>query len=174
MNVSRYQTQYRRMLLPFIVGCVTTVAGCSRLDRDPGTEFVNAAGLSTQELVNVLAKSPDLNRPSRLHHGWTPLILAIYKHKEEAVDILLAHGADANAADTKERQPPLMWAIDMWSDNTNVIVTLLEHGADPRMTNGLGWDAFRMARQAPNAAELGEILNRATRMTWPDQGERMK
>src|SRR5688572_8988270 len=101
------------------------LCGCGHPKFDRGRELVNAAGLSKDELLRVLSKGSDVNERSSSMFGWTPLISAIYHRKEEAVYVLLAHGADVNLCDSLEHQTPLIWAIKTWSDNTNLISTLM-------------------------------------------------
>ena len=141
--------------------CAFSLCGCGHPKFDRGRELVNAAGLSKDELLRVLSKGCDVNERSSSTFGWTPLISAIYHRKEEAVDILLAHGADVNGCDAVEHQTPLIWAIKTWSDNTNVIRTLLRHGADPRIRNRFGSNASDAAKVQTNAAEVLEILSSA-------------
>jgi len=130
---------------------------CCSCNRDQGRELVNAAGLSTNEVIRVLRSGADVNRRSRSIFGWTPLISAIRHHKEEVVDVLLAHGADVNLGDGIN-QTPLVSAIEIWPENTNLIWKLMQHGADPKVRNCYGCDAFEMARTESNSAEILEII----------------
>lgn len=59
--------------------------------------------------------------------GRTPLALAVWEERIEAIECLLAHGADINAAN-RVGQTPLWWAV--LSDSIPATQTLLTHGAD--------------------------------------------
>jgi ankyrin repeat protein len=130
-------------------------AGCQ---RDNGREIVNAAGISQAEVLTLINQGADVNASSRSRFGWTPLISAIYSQKEDVVGLLIAHGADVNKGDSKN-ETPLLWAITVWNENTNVIRKLVEFGADPRIKSTLGTDAFLAAESQPNAAQILNILN---------------
>lgn len=59
--------------------------------------------------------------------GRTPLALAVWEDRIEAIECLLAHGADINATN-RVGQTPLWWAV--LSDSIPATQTLLTHGAD--------------------------------------------
>ena len=145
------------------LGCfaalLACVASCGLYDRlnDKGKELVNAAGLSTNETLKLLLSGADVNRRSDSHFGWTPLISAVHRHKEDVLDLLLAYGANPNVGDNDNRTA-LFWAIECWSDNTNVLRKLIAHGADPAIKTKLGSDAFDVARSQPNANIIIEAL----------------
>lgn len=143
---------FRYLLLSALSGALC--AGCN--DQDHGRKLVNAVG-STNELISLLANGGDINERSSAMFGWTPLISAIYHHKQEAVDLLLEKGADVNIAD-RDGQTALIWSIEMWGENTNLIHALLDRGANPASTNRFGSNAYDMARKQTNADELLRLL----------------
>lgn len=126
---------------------------------DRGRELVNAAGLSTQDTLAVLQKGADVNRRSESQFGWTPLISAIYARKGDIVDLLLAYGADPNIGDADNRTA-IVWAVESWGDNTNLLIKLMQHGANPEIKTKLGTDAFAAAKSQSNATIILEILKR--------------
>src|SRR6266496_5289063 len=133
--------------------CGFFASSCRLSQRDEGRELVNASGLSKAAVLNALNKGADVNKRSDTIFGWTPLISAIYHHKEEVIEVLLAHGANVNLGDNENRTP-VVWAIEVWGDNTNLIRNLIEHGADPNKRNRSGSNAFDIARSQPNSAAL--------------------
>jgi ankyrin repeat protein len=57
-------------------------------------------------------------------HGNTPLIIAAAKGYKKVAELLLAHGADVNLADSEGT--PLAWAT--WTDHADVADLLRQHG----------------------------------------------
>jgi ankyrin repeat protein len=76
--------------------------------------------------------------------GATPLMCAVAAEDEESVALLLAAGADVNAAPNPDLpgilfgggRTPLMWAV--WRKHAGLIRTLLKHGAKVNAFTGLG------------------------------------
>jgi len=143
-----------------MAACVFSGFECRPLRQDPGRELVNAAGLSKTQVLAILSKGNDVNTRSTSTFGWSPLISAIYHHKEDVIDLLLARGADVNEGDDRN-QTPLVWAIEVWGTNTDLIRKLIDHGADASIRNRFGINAFDAARVQSNPSELLGILGSA-------------
>jgi ankyrin repeat protein len=75
----------------------------------------------------------------------------------EVVTLLLARGADANAAD-RAGVTPLMLAANL--GHTTIVDALLALGADPRARANDGWSAAEAARMAGEEA-LAQRIERA-------------
>jgi len=67
------------------------------------------------------------NANERLANGETPLMLAARTGKVDAIQVLLAHGAEVNARENLRGTSPLMWAAA--NGNAAAIQILIEHGA---------------------------------------------
>jgi ankyrin repeat protein len=72
----------------------------------------------------------------------TPLILAIWMNNSEAVDALIAHGADLNHVEEKDGGTPLLFAI--WKDSP-LIPSLIDKGAKISNDPIFGRSAFQWA-----------------------------
>jgi uncharacterized protein len=140
--------------------CILSFYGLKYSSHDEGRDLVNAAGLSNEELIKHLDVSDKVNLPSHSNFGWTPLISAIYHHKDVNIETLLSRGADVNLGD-ENGESPVMWAVEVWPENTNVISKLIQKGADPWAKSRLGVNAFDVARNKQNSAELESVLNQA-------------
>jgi ankyrin repeat protein len=72
-------------------------------------------------------------------NDWTALLHAIHKHQEGAIRVLLAHGADVNAAG-RGGTTPLMMASGY--GYAGLVRVLLDAGADPSRTDAHGATAL--------------------------------
>jgi len=132
------------------------VLGCT--PRDEGRALVNAAGLSTNEVMALLKTGADVNRRSSGFSGFTPLIAAIRSDNPDIVEVLIVAGADVNLKDA-DGKTPLMHALAALEPNVDLIETLISEGADPRITDRDGYDAFVYARDRRNASNIVRALN---------------
>ena len=88
--------------------------------------------------------------------GMTPLLDAINVGKPELVKLLIAHGANVNAATTKTKITPLMWAIG--DGHPEIATMLLEAGADVQAVDDgrvLGVDVRGACRQRRDRQAAG-------------------
>lgn len=76
--------------------------------------------------------------------GATPLIYAARQSNLDLVRFLLEKGASVNARDNADRTA-LIWAVTK-SSSTTIVNALLQHGADPTVTDRTGYDALARAR----------------------------
>lgn len=91
-------------------------------------------------LRNELSRGASVN--ARLDDGLTPLHLATLYHQTDAIEVLLAAGAEPSVADSKGNTPLHMAAF---LARTDIVAFLLKHGASPQRQNGLGFDAADLA-----------------------------
>jgi len=104
--------------------------------------------------------NPDA-RQSAVKAGWTALSCAVLSGKEEAVQLLLAAGAEVNAqcADgTTALHKACLWG------QVRIAALLLDHGADATIEDEEGWTARQLAKAQENR-ELLQLL--AERNTTP-------
>lgn len=81
--------------------------------------------------------------------GYTPLTFAIINKSIEAVDLLIAYGADVDMMDNQGKTP-LIWAVEIKS--LDIVKLLLDLGANPRKAGENG-------KIPSDAASDHEILN---------------
>ncbi|WP_417746187.1 ankyrin repeat domain-containing protein [Rosistilla oblonga] len=131
-------------------GCM--LAACSAHDPSPETQtaviqFLIASGISVNET--------DKN-------GVTPLHRAVRFRSLNAVELLIAAGADVNAADRRSQSTPLHRAVTNSgapatagkSDvAVSIVQSLLAHGADPNSKNKSG--------KAPTEYRMGAAMSLA-------------
>ncbi len=108
-----------------------------------------------ERVAALLAQGVDPNAFLADFPYWRPLEAAIeeiawYDGSIEVVRLLLQHGADANAWDSKNTCTPLHSAMlilcaDMRVNNKELIQLLLQAGADPNAVSGTGESALRWA-----------------------------
>ena len=87
--------------------------------------IINAKEPSSELHVNYKGKT-------KSSFGWTALHMAIEHEHHEIMEALITAGADVNIK-TDEGDSPLHKAV--MSGNKNFVTTLLEHGANPLITN---------------------------------------
>lgn len=107
------------------------------------------AGVSSR-VLELLGAQPDLIRACS-HDGWTPLHLASFFGHKEIAEMLLAHGADANARSSNNmRNTPLHAAAA--NRQLEVATVLLAHGAEVNASQSGGWTPLHAAAQNGDAA----------------------
>lgn len=86
-----------------------------------------AVSQNNPAIISLLLNHAPAEIERRDSIGRTPLALAVWEERIEAIECLLSHGADINAAN-RVGQTPLWWAV--LSDSIPATKTLLTHGAD--------------------------------------------
>lgn len=86
-----------------------------------------AVSQNNPAIISLLLNHAPAEIERRDSIGRTPLALAVWEEHIEAIECLLSHGADINAAN-RVGQTPLWWAL--LSDSIPATKTLLTHGAD--------------------------------------------
>jgi hypothetical protein len=136
--------------------------------RDGGsTPLVFAARAGDAQVINALLDAgADPNARDCVSWGWTPLIHAIHKYRNEAARTLVERGADVNGraggcAEGKIENglTPLMIAAKY--DDAEAVKFLLEHGADARATYD-GDNALAFAVAGGSLGRLSDIDRAAT------------
>jgi hypothetical protein len=131
--------------------------------RDGGsTPLIYAARSGDAEVVGALLDAgANPNARDCASWGWTPLIHALHKYRDEAARTLVARGADVNgrAGGCAERKiengvTPLMFAAKY--DNAEMVKFLLEHGADARATYD-GENALAFAVAGGSLGRLSDL-----------------
>lgn len=80
--------------------------------------------------------------------GKTPLHYATEQEQSEIVHALLDAGADPNIQERIHGNTPLSQAVlEIVEPGDPVIVKMIDHGADPTITNNYGHSALSTARQ---------------------------
>ena len=91
-----------------------------------------------ERLLNAGA-DPDAAQTS----GLTPLMTAVETGNVEVVRLLLARGADVNAATVATNNTALMWAVA--GRHTDIVHRLIEHGADLDVSTAKGFTLLMIA-----------------------------
>lgn len=122
-----------------------------------------------RELVTRQFQSDQLYRDGIFHWiyaGDTLLHLAAAGYRRAIIQLLLAEGADPNAADNRRRSTPLHYASDgcisgpCWNAQNQVetIKTLLKHGARIDLPDANGATALHRAVRTRSAAAVQALL----------------
>jgi len=99
--------------------------------------FEAAAFGDVDRLAEVLAARPAV-AGDRSGDGFTPLHLAAYFGKDDAVRLLLDHGADPGAVGTGWMTGTALHSA-VSARHPNVVAALLDRGADPNARQAGGW-----------------------------------
>ena len=143
------------------------VAAVERLLDDPTIDVNWRAALDGESALHLAAQSKDskgtivrllLSRGAdpniATSESWTPLHWAAYLGKHESVKLLITAGAQVNTQESRFGHTPLVSAAR--TGDLDVIQTLLESGADPKIFTKDGRVAYQVALQYqhPEAADL--------------------
>ncbi len=109
------------------VGMACFLGGCGTRLEDKLVD-ASAAG-DVQKIQSLLSRGINVNCASRGLDKSTPLILAVMQRRTEAVDVLLAAGADPNLRDAHSNAA-LFYAFTNQQDLGEIIKLLIAAGAD--------------------------------------------
>ncbi|HEX9626480.1 MAG TPA: ankyrin repeat domain-containing protein [Acidiferrobacterales bacterium] len=89
----------------------------------------------SREIARLISEGYDPNQKDK--NGWTPLHFAAQECSLDAVQALLAHGANIDAQDSNGNTP-LSEAVFRYTGDGGVVLALLKAGADPEKENAHG------------------------------------
>jgi hypothetical protein len=113
-----------------------------------------AAQSASEDIMKLLLDVASNAEHSREMLGHS-LIQAVLAQREEAVRLMLTHGADANASDF-DGMTALLHATIL--QNEVIVQILLKHGADPTINDSNGLHPLEVACQLPDGQALVELL----------------
>lgn len=117
-----------------VLSLLAAVAGGpAAADSSLGEQLRDAAKRGDGAAVRALLEA-GAEVDAATEYGVTPLFFAATRGHLDVVRLLLAAGADANVRDRFYDASPLSWS----AEHTEVVVELLEHGADPEEALILG------------------------------------
>jgi ankyrin repeat protein len=128
------------------------------LDANPALDvFDTAAAGRTRGLAELLDAEPGLAR-AWSGDGFTPLHLAAFFGHDEAVELLLRHGADVDvvARNGDLQVAPLHSAAA--GGHARIVGILLEHGAAPNVRQGGGYTPLHAAAQNGDRESVEALL----------------
>ena len=105
--------------------------------------------------------------PNARAAGEPPLLTCARTGRLEAVELLLAHGANPNVTDDWKGQTALMWAVA--EDHVAVVETLVAHGADVNVT-ATGLTPLLLAVQLGKEASMRTLLAAGADVTVAEPG----
>ena len=124
-----------------------------------GTPVLYACTKMNVDIVKCLIKhGANIQKSNKC--GETCLIVAAQRKCEELCKIFIDNGAEMNAQLTSNGNTALHCAIsgDNNPDTPNIVQLLIDHGADPCITNTRGDDVFRAASLQHNESILRKLL----------------
>jgi ankyrin repeat protein len=123
-------------------------------DQKERTPLIFAASAGHTPVVKYLIDAgADVDKQDK--DGQTALLHACKRSFNETATLLLESGADVNFQSKKRGVTALMIAA-VW-DNTELVQILLDHGADPQLTDTFGRTAKLLAQKKGNTAVLGML-----------------
>ena len=155
----------------FIVGFALFVAcssiflviGISCDKPDPSILLLDAAeGEDLAAIKSSLHQGADINKPSKIKWGWTPLIAACvhFDNDTNVIQFLVESGADVNLAD-QNGKTPLIWLTFKGDKAVPTVKYLIAHGAKLDAKDNLGATVFDYAKSDPPTPQLLECLKAA-------------
>jgi ankyrin repeat protein len=151
------QANSRVLLLLGMLVVLAPLQGCS------GDDLVAAATKGDLDRMRqLIERGADVDKPMRYgfrreNEGDTPLTAAVQHGPKEAVELLIASGANVNlgTAGDQESTTPLDWAAV--HDRADVAGILIAAGADVNARTSTGWSALLYALNGGNL-EFAELL----------------
>ncbi|CCX32295.1 Similar to Ankyrin repeat and KH domain-containing protein 1; acc. no. Q8IWZ3 [Pyronema omphalodes CBS 100304] len=102
----------------------------------------------------LLEKGANMNM---VKQSWTPLHKAVEDGNRPVVEVLLEFGADIDALAYEDGMSPLMLACTMWPSHKEIIVILLENGADVEVGDWPGYADYDDDEQGIDKARTEKI-----------------
>lgn len=139
------------------------------------TLIVRAAEFASGEVIATLLKyGASVNATSELESGATALHLAAFRGNEDAVRVLLAHGADPTRRDYEHGSTPLGWAHYAGRENTQLLLRAapfdifdaIVTGREERVREILDGDPAALERNFGETTGLKNDASYATPLVW--------
>ncbi|WP_074243736.1 ankyrin repeat domain-containing protein [Mycobacteroides abscessus] len=125
------------------------------------TALHSSAGYNSVDyLRHEIASGLDINEVGT--NGWTPLHRACMAYSYEAAKILLEAGAAVDPQD-KWGKTPLVCAVTSDSRALDLVILLLEYGANPTIENDAGNSALKNAHDLMGTEQLVPALDAAAK-----------
>lgn len=138
------------------------------LDANPALDvFDTAAAGRTRGLAELLDADPELAR-AWSSDGFTALHLAAFFGHDEAVELLLRHGAEVDvvARNSDLQVAPLHSAAA--GGHAKIVGILLEHGAAPNVRQGGGYTPLHAAAQNGDRESVEALLESGADLALAD------
>jgi ankyrin repeat protein len=134
------------------------------LAAEPPLDVFDAAAVGRAERLREILRIDAGATSAWSGDGFSPLHLASYFGHAEAVDVLLAHGADARAV---ARNPTALTALHsaVAGRHHAIAARLLDHGADPDALQSGGWTALHAAARLGDSETVDLLLSRGADAT---------
>jgi len=151
-------------------------------DKRGYTALFHSTEAMYDDISMVLLSQPNLDANARGKNGTTALISYVWRTRRDAVEKLLARGADVNAQDA-DGDAALHGAAQ--NGDVEIINLLLDKGADPNIKNRLGGTPLMWAAVFGNEAAAIRLLVRGanpalkdadgmTALDWANRNKRDK
>lgn len=145
------------------------------LEREPTLNVFEASAVgATKRLQQLIDENPGRTN-GHASDGFTPLGLAAFFGRPDAVQVLVARGANVNTpADNPSQVRPLHSAVACreYAAGLTIAEQLLTHGADPNVAQQGGWSPLHQAAAHGQLKMVDLLLHHGASIEYEnDEGE---
>ena len=135
-------------------------------DKFASFDIVKATQYGALDRIQTLVDSGEVDVNERDTENISLLHWASINNRTEISKYFLGHGAKVDAVGGELRSTPLHWAVRQ--GHLQMVVLLMQHGADPDLKDGEGCSGLHLAAQFGHTAIVAYLIAKQCHANDPD------